>query len=59
DPATEEPAPRLHVRADLWARISRSLFYELVERARPVEGRLSVRSGEAVFALGRVGAGVE
>jgi len=59
DPATQEPAPRLHVRADLWARISRSLFYELVERATPVEGRLSVRSGEAVFALGPVGAGVE
>ena len=59
DPATQEPAPRLHVRADLWARISRSLFYELVERAKPVEGRLSVRSGEAVFALGPVGAGVE
>ncbi len=59
DPATQEPAPRLHVRADLWARISRSLFYELVERAGPVEGRLSVRSGEAVFALGPVGAGVE
>lgn len=59
DPVTQEPAPRLHVRADLWARISRSLFYELVERATPVEGRLSVRSGEAVFALGPVGAGVE
>ncbi|MFW2343567.1 DUF1285 domain-containing protein [Brevundimonas sp.] len=59
DPVTQEPAPRLHVRADLWARISRSLFYELVERAGPVEGRLSVRSGEAVFALGPVGAGVE
>lgn len=58
DPVTQEPAPRLHVRADLWARISRSLFYELVERASPVEGRLSVRSGEAVFALGPVGAGV-
>jgi hypothetical protein len=56
---TQEPAPRLHVRADLWARISRSLFYELVERAGPVDGRLSVRSGEAVFALGPVGAGVE
>ena len=59
DPATQEPAPRLHVRADLWARVSRSLFYELVERAEPVDGRLSVRSGEAVFALGPVGAGLE
>ena len=58
DPVTQEPAPRLHVRADLWARISRSLFYELVERAMPVEGRLSVRSGEQIFPLGPVGAGL-
>ena len=33
DPATGEPAPRVHVRGDLWARIARPVFYEMVERA--------------------------
>jgi hypothetical protein len=51
---TGEPAPRLHVRADLWARIVRPVFYELVERAEAVKGRLMVRSGGEAFALGEV-----
>jgi hypothetical protein len=59
DPATGEPSPRLHVRADLWARVARAVFYELVERARVEAGRLVVTSNGAVFALGPVGAGVE
>lgn len=59
DPATGEPAPRVHVRADLWARIARPVFYELVERAEVIDGRLAVRSGDAVFALGPEGAGLE
>lgn len=59
DPATGEPAPRVHVRADLWARIARPVFYELVERAEVVDGRLAVRSGDGVFALGPEGAGLE
>lgn len=58
DPATGEPAPALHVRADLWARIARPVFYELVERAAVEDGRLTVRSRGAAFPLGPVGAGV-
>ena len=58
DPVSGEPAPALHVRADLWARIARPVFYELVERATVEDGRLTVRSGGAGFPLGPVGAGV-
>lgn len=58
DPVTGEPSPRVHVRGDLWARIVRSVFYELVEQAQEVDGALSVRSGDAVFALGPKGAGL-
>ncbi|MGH7021549.1 MAG: DUF1285 domain-containing protein [Brevundimonas sp.] len=54
DAATGEPAPRLHVRADLWARIARPVFYELVEGAETVDGQLVVRSGGEVFSLGGV-----
>lgn len=58
DPVSGEPSPALHVRADLWARIARPVFYELVERAEVEDGRLVVRSGGETFALGPVGAGV-
>ncbi|HEY0600836.1 DUF1285 domain-containing protein [Brevundimonas sp.] len=58
DPVTGEPSPALHVRADLWARIARPVFYELVERAEVQDGRLVVRSRGATFPLGPVGAGV-
>lgn len=58
DPVTGEPSPRVRVRADLWARISRSVFYELVEMAEVEDGRLMVRSGGDTFALGPIGAGV-
>jgi hypothetical protein len=54
DVETGEPAPRIYVRADLWARIARPVFYELVERAEMVDGRLVVRSGGEVFSLGDV-----
>lgn len=54
DAATGEPAPQVHVRADLWARIARPVFYELVDLAETAEGRLWVRSGGAVFPLGDV-----
>ena len=54
DAETGEPAPRLHVRADLWARITRPVFYELVEQAEGVDGRLMVRSGDETFSLGAV-----
>jgi hypothetical protein len=59
DPVTGEPAPRIHVRRGLEARIARSLFYDLVEMAEVVEDRLTVRSGGQAFALGPAGAGVE
>lgn len=54
DPATGEPAPRVHVRADLWARIARPVFYELVEAATLENGRLWMASGGARFDLGGV-----
>lgn len=57
-PETGEPSPRIRVRADLWARIVRPVFYDLVERAEEIDGTLSVRSGDAVFALGPKGAGL-
>ena len=58
DPQTGEPSPSVHVRGDLWARIARPVFYELVELAVVEDGRLTVRSGGAAFPLGPVGAGV-
>ncbi len=58
DPVTGEPSPRLHVRRGLEARIARTVFYDLVERAEVVDDRLTVASGGARFALGPVGAGV-
>ena len=54
DPTTGEPAPRIHVRGDLWARIARPVFYEMVEMGQEVDGRLVVRSGGQVFSLGAV-----
>ena len=54
DPTTGEPAPRIHVRRDLWARIARPVFYEMVEMAQEVDGRLVVRSGGQIFSLGAV-----
>lgn len=54
DAATGEPAPRVHVRADLWARIARPVFYELVEMATEEEGRLVLQSGGRAFDLGGV-----
>ena len=58
DPVTGEPAPRVHVRADLEARIVRTVFYDLVEMAEEREGRLAVCSGGVWFPLGPPGAGV-
>lgn len=55
DPGTEEPAPRVHVRGELWARIVRAVFYDLADRAEVIDGRLSVRSGGQVFPLGPKG----
>ena len=59
DPATGEPSPAVHIRADLWARIVRPVFYELVGMATVEDDQLVVRSDGVVFALGPPGAGVE
>jgi hypothetical protein len=59
DPATGEPAPYLHVRRGLEARLSRPVFYELVEMAEPRETaqgvELGVSSQGAWFPLGAAG----
>ena len=51
DPETGEPAPYLHVRRGLEARLTRPVFYEVVEMAEPrdtAEGRVfGVSSGGA------------
>jgi uncharacterized protein len=56
DPSTNEPAPYLHVRRGLMARLSRPVFYELVEvaQARPAPGGevYGVTSGGMWFPLG-------
>jgi hypothetical protein len=56
DPQTGEPAPYLHVRRGLEARLRRPVFYELVEMAEErdtPEGRqLAVQSGGVWFPLG-------
>lgn len=59
DTATGEPSPAVHIRADLWARIVRPVFYELVGMAAVEDDQLVVRSGGVAFALGPQGAGVE
>jgi hypothetical protein len=45
EPATGEPAPYLHVRRGLEARLTRPVFYELVEMAAPRETLEGVRWG--------------
>ena len=52
DPATGEPAPYLHVRRGLEARLTRPVFYELVEAAETRGGEMGVASGAAWFPLG-------
>lgn len=47
-----QPAPAVRVRAQLWARLTRPVFYELVDMAEPRGGDLIVRSGGAEFVLG-------
>ncbi len=56
-PATGEPAPYVHVRRGLEARIARAVFYQLADLAVPGDGEqaglLGVWSGGVFFALGR------
>jgi hypothetical protein len=55
DPATQGLKPYLHVRRDLWAKVARPVFYDLVElgEERPVDGTLmfGVTSMNAFFAM--------
>ena len=52
DPATGEPAPYLHVRRGLEARLARPVFYELADMAVARNGELGVEAGGAWFPLG-------
>jgi uncharacterized protein len=54
DPHTDEPAPYLHVRRGLEARISRNVFYQLADLAVPGgEGLLGVWSEAVFFPIGK------
>jgi hypothetical protein len=57
DPVSEEPAPYVHVRRGLEARISRAVFYQLADLAVAGEGEqaglLGVWSGGVFFPIGR------
>jgi len=57
DPATDEPAPYVHVRKGLEARIARAVFYQMADLAVPGEGAhagwLGVWSNGVFFRLGR------
>jgi hypothetical protein len=46
------PAPYVHVRSGLEARLARPVFYELAELAEPRAGRLGIAAGGAWFDLG-------
>jgi hypothetical protein len=60
DAESGEPAPYIHVRGELEARMTRPVFYELVELAEedldPTAGgaRLTVRSHGVAFSLGAI-----
>jgi hypothetical protein len=55
EPGTGGLKPYLHVRRDLWAKVTRALFYDLVARGeeRDVDGHsmFGVASGDSFFAM--------
>jgi hypothetical protein len=54
DPVSQEPAPYVHVRRGLEARIARAVFYQLADLAVPGDaGMLGVWSGGTFFPIGR------
>jgi len=53
DPVSEAPAPYVHVRSGLEAKISRAVFYALADLAVRDGDRLGVWSGGRFFAIGR------
>ena len=60
DAATGGLKPYLHVRRDLWAKVTRALFYDLVElgEERDVDGKamFGVASGGEFFAMAEASA---
>lgn len=52
DPQSGEPSPYLMVRYGIEGRLSRSVFYQLVDLAEEQDGRLSVSSAGTIFELG-------
>jgi len=60
EPDTGGLKPYLHVRRDLWAKVTRALFYDLVERGeeREIGGKpmFGVASGGAFFAMAEASA---
>lgn len=54
DPSTDEPHPYIHVRGGLEARLSRPVFYELVESGEARGDQFGVVSNGVWFPLGRV-----
>ncbi len=52
DPNSGAPIPYLHVRGGLEAKLARSVYYALVERAVARDGGLGVWSGGAYFVMG-------
>jgi hypothetical protein len=58
DPATEEPAPYVHVRRRLEARIARTVFYQVADLAvageGADEGNFGVWSAGVFFPIGRI-----
>jgi len=56
DPRTGEPTPYVHVRAGLNAKLSRPVFYEVVNMARVRKGVLGVSSNQVWFPFGPAGA---
>jgi len=57
DPTTGGLKPYVHVRRDLWAKVTRALFYDLVElgEVRDIDGTamFGVASGAAFYAMAR------
>lgn len=51
DPVTDEPAPYVHVRRGLEARIDRKTFYRMVDLAEERDGWLGVTSRGAFFRI--------
>jgi hypothetical protein len=53
DPVTEEPAPYVHVRSGLEAKIARAVFYQLADLAVTRDDVMGVWSGGMFFPIGR------